>query len=139
MNLTYLQLQKIFPEINIRKITPVRILEMFDKKNISYFELPMEGRGGCLTDGGREYVFIKRSLQNLLYHETLAYESVHALCHAPAPFLRWRHNLQSEIFSLVFMMPLADLPYLNRIKHQLDEESFELLLRRNKANEIWKL
>ena len=50
-----------------------------------------------------------------------------------------KQNLQSEVLSLVMMMPLADLPRLNRIKHQLDDESFELLMRRNRAAEIWHL
>ena len=139
MNLTFSQLKKIFPELNRKKITPSQVLQVFAERNIELYEVRMEGRGACVTDSGREYIFLKESLTSLLYHETLCYEGVHALCHHPASFLRWRHNLQSEVFSLVMMMPKTDLPRLNRIKHQLDDESYELLQRRNKANEMWKI
>lgn len=139
MKLTLLQLKKMLPEINRRVITPARILQIFRQQNIEFCEIPMEGLGGCVSDTGREYVFLRNSLPHLLYHETLSYEGVHALSHHPAPFLRWRHDLEAEVLSLVFMMPLTDLPRLNRIKHQLDEESYELLERRNKANAVWRL
>lgn len=139
MKLTVLQLKKILPEINRRVITPSRILQIFKHRGIEFRELPMEGLGGCVTDAGREYVFLRTSLAHLLYHETLAYESVHVFSHYPASFLRRRHDLESEVLSLVFMMPLADLPRLNRIKHQLDEESYELLKRRNQAHKVWNL
>lgn len=139
MNLTLLQLKKILPEINRKVITPARILQVLKEQSIEFFEIQMNDDGAYVTDAGREFVFLRRSLQHFLFHETLAHETVHALSHHPASFLFWRHQLEAEVFSLVFMMPLADLPRLNKIKHQLDDESYELLKKRNKANEVWHL
>lgn len=139
MKLTFLQLKKIIPELNRQVVSAARILQVFKDRDVEYHELPLQGKGCYVTASGRDYVFLRDSLTSLLFHETLTYEATHALCHYPAPFLLWRHNIEAEVLSLVMMMPLADLPRLNRIKHQLDDESFELLKRRNKANEVWKL
>lgn len=139
MNLTFQSLKRYFPELNKKIITRERIIKVLSKINIPVFDIQMHGRGAYVIDriDGAEFVFIKYNLQSLVRFETTAYESVHALCHTKADFLESRQNLQSEIFSLVMMMPQTDLPRLNRIKHQLDAESFELLMRRNKAAEIW--
>ena len=139
MTLTYLQLKKILPELNEEIITPDRIFEVFQEKKIDFHELPLEGDGCYVTEEGKDYVFLRSAMRQLLFYKTLLYESVHALVHYPAPFLLWRHNLEAEVLSLIGMMPLSDLPRLNRIKNQLDEENYDLLMRRNKANEIWSL
>ena len=139
MNLTYRQLKKILPELNEEVITPERIFEVFREKEIEFYELPLDGDGCYASDDGREFVFLRSAMRGLLFHKTLIYEGVHAFCHYPAKFLLWRHNIESEVLSLLAMMPLADLPRLNRIKHQLDDETFELLEKRNKANDLWKL
>lgn len=140
MILTYLQLQKIFPEINRARILPSRIVSALVKRNIEFHTVPhLEELGTCVTLAGQEYVFLTDAISGLLYHETLAYEAIHAFSHVPAPFLRWRHNLESHVMSLVFMMPLAELRRLNKIKGHLDAESYELLKKRNEANERWKL
>lgn len=141
MNLTFTLLKKYFPELNRKIISRERITQVLIKKNIGIFEIPMNGRGAYVRSlpDGAEFVFLKYNLQSLIYHETLAYEGVHALCHIKADFLEARQNLQSEVFSLVMMMPKTDLPRLNRIKHQLDDETYELLKRRNTAAERWQL
>lgn len=139
MTLTYLQLKKILPELNEEIITPDRIFEIFQEKEIDFHELPLEGDGCFVTEEGKDYVFLRSAMRHLLFYKTLLYESVHALVHHPAPFLLWRHNLEAEVLSLIGMMPLSDLPRLNRIKNQLDDENYDLLMRRNKANEIWSL
>jgi hypothetical protein len=140
MNLTFQLLKKYFPELNKKIIKRERILEVFGAARIQFYEIPMEGRGVYVHDASdkTDYVFIRYSLQSLIYHETLAFEGVHALCHAPATFLERRQNLQCEIFSLVFMMPAPDLPRLNRIKGQLDAESYDFLMRRNKVKAVWR-
>lgn len=141
MNLTYLALKKYFPELNLKAIKRERVVEVLASNNIPVFELPMTGRGAFVRDvcDGMEFVFIKYNLLSLIQHETLAYESVHALCHVKADFLKSRQELQCEVFSLVMMIPKKDLPRLNLIKHQLDDESYEILLRRNRINEVWNL
>lgn len=139
MNLTFRLLKEIFPELNKKVINRDRIYQVFKQRRIEYYDLPMEGRGGYVTDNGRDYVFLRNSLRGLLHHETLAYEGVHAFFHYPAEFLRRKHDLEAETLSLVMLIPKTDLPRLNKIKHQLDEESFELIERRNKANSIWRL
>ena len=139
MKLAFSTLKKIIPELNERIITPKRILEIFRQRGIDFFELNIEDDGAFVTSDGRSFVFLKSILQQLVYHETLLHEGGHALIHYPADFLERKHQLEAEVFSLVGMMPLKDLPRLNRIKHQLDAESYELLKRRNKANSIWGL
>lgn len=139
MKLTFLQLKKIIPELNKKVITAARIFQVFRERQIEYNEIKMQGAGAYVTEDGKDYVFLRDSLQAYLYHETLAYEGTHALCHYPASFLAFRHNLEAEVLSLVMMMPLSDLSRLNKIKHQLDDESYELLKRRNKAYEVWNL
>lgn len=141
MNLTFQLLKRYFPELNRRVISRERIIKVLSKIGVPVFDIPMLGRGAYVRDisDGSEYVFIKYNLQTLIRHETLAYESVHALCHVKADFLEDKQNLQSEVLSLVMMMPKTDLPRLNRIKHQLDDESYELLMRRNRAAEVWKI
>ena len=141
MNLTFQSLKRYFPELNKKIITRERIIKVLSKRNIPVFDMPMRGRGAFVRDcsDGAEFVFIKYNLQTLIQRETLAYESVHALCHVKADFLESRQNLQSEVLSLVMMMPKCDLPRLNRIKGSLDSESYELLMRRNRAAEMWQL
>ena len=142
MNLTFHILKKRhFPELNEKVITRERIIQVLSKIPVPVFDIPMIGRGAYVHDrtDGAEFVFIKYNLQTLIQHETLAFEAVHALCHVKADFLLSRQNLQSEVLSLVMMMPKTDLPRLNRIKHQLDDESYELLMRRNRAAEMWHL
>jgi len=142
MNLTFRTLKKYFPELNRRTITRERISQVLKAVGVSVFEIPMEGRGAYVIDrtDGSEYVFIRQGLRGLLGHETFAYESTHALCHDPgAKFLKWRHDLQAEVFSIVMMIPATDLPRLNRIKNQLDEESYELIKKRNHIKAVWKI
>ncbi|CAN5363258.1 hypothetical protein BH10ACI1_BH10ACI1_19370 [soil metagenome] len=62
------------------------------------------------------------------------------ICHTPgAKFLVWRFEIEAETLSLTMTMPLSDLPRLNRIRYQLDDESYDLLMRRNKINKLWSL
>ena len=139
MNITYYLLKKILPELNRCVITVERILNVFFQRNIEYYELPIEGEGAFVTKDGRNYVFLRSALAQLLKHETILHEGCHALIHYPAPFLMNRHQLQADAFSLIGMMPLTELKHLNRLKHQLEPESFELLKRRNDVNRRWKL
>lgn len=139
MNITYLLLKKVLPELNRCVITVERILQVFCQRNIEYYEIPLEGDGAFVTKDGNNYVFLRSALTQLLKHETILHEGCHALIHYPAPFLLRRHQLQADIFSLIGIMPLADLKHINRLKHQLEPESFELLKRRNEVNRRWKL
>jgi len=142
MNLTFRLLKKYFPELNKKVISRERIVRVLATIGIPVFDIPMEGRGAYIRDvsDGSEYVFIKYNLQTLIYHETLAYEGVHALAHDPAAkFLERRHNLQSEVFSLVMMMPGTELPRLNRIKHQLEPDAYERVQRRNLVKAMWQI
>jgi len=139
MLLAYSQLKKILPQLNESVITPEIIYKVFERRKISFYELPIEERGYYVTENGRDYVFLRHSLQQLLFHETLLYEGVHAICHFPVQYLLRRHTLEAEAFSLIGMMPLESLPRLNRIRHQLDAENYDLLLRRNKVAELWNL
>lgn len=141
MNLTFQLLKKYFPELNKKVIGKERVIEVLGNLNIPVFEINMSGRGAYVRDAsdGREYVFIRYNLQNLFFHETLCFEGVHALAHVPCHFLKRRHELQSEIFSLIFMMPAADLPRLNSVKHQLEAESYHFLIRRNEVRARWNL
>lgn len=142
MNLTFQVLKKYFPELNRKVITRERIVQVLGKIGIPVYELPMEGRGAYVhdTEDKKDYVFIKYNLSSLIYHETLAYEGVHALCHVPAAtFLKSKHELQSEVLSLVMMMPATELPRLNRIKHQLEPESYEMVQKRNQIKSFWRI
>lgn len=140
MNLTFQLLKKYFPELNRKIISRERIIKVLGAIGIPVYELPMEGRGAFIRDrsDGSEFVFIKYNLQSLIYHETLAYEGVHALCHVKADFLKSRQDLQSEVFSLVMMIPETELPRLNKIKHQLEPESYELVEKRNQIKLYWR-
>lgn len=140
MNLAFLSLKRILPELNERVISPARIFEVFTERGIEFYELPFRHTNGCyITESGKEYVILKRALSQLLFHETLALEGAHALIHAPAPFLLRKQQLEAETLALVCVMPVTELPRLNRIKHQFDAESYELLMRRNKAHRIWQI
>lgn len=142
MNLTFQLLKNHFPELNEKVIERERIVEVLGRKGIPVFDVPMAGKGAYVRDlrDGAEYVFIKNNLESLLYHETLCYEGTHALCHVPAAkFLERRQNLQAEVFSLVMMMPLKDLPRLNRLKHEFDADVYERLKRRNQVKEMWRI
>lgn len=141
MNLIVASLQRYLPELNKQVILPTRILEVFGEQAIEHYLINMRGAGASCydTDTGRQYVFLNCTLRGILYQETLSYEAVHALCQHPAPFMKWRHEIEAEFIALVMMMPETDLPRLNRIKDQLDEESYEYLKRRNKGREIWKI
>lgn len=134
-------LKKIFPELNKKVIGKERIIEVFSRRNIQYLEVPMEGLGAYfhISSDKTDYVFIKYNIQGLLYHETLAYEGVHAFCHIPAPFLLSKNNLEAEVLSLVMLMPETDLPRLNRIKHQLEPDSYEMVIKRNQIKAMWKI
>jgi len=101
MKLTFLQLKKIIPELNKKVITAERILQIFERRRIEFYELPLDSDGCYVTKEGRDYVFLRQRMHQLLYYETLAYEGVHALCHFPASFLLWRHNLEAEVLSLI--------------------------------------
>lgn len=139
MKLAFGLLKKIIPELNVEVITVSRILSVLFIRNISIHELVMPDDGVYVTNAGKEYVFLRYSLQGLLKQEVLLHESCHALIHSPAPFLLWRQQLQADVFALIGMMPLTDLKRLNRAKHQLDSESYELLLKRNQVNQVWQL
>lgn len=132
---------KYFPELNVKVIGEDRIIEVFNKIGVLYYEVQMKGKGAYVREieDKTEYVFINRSLKTLLKHATLAYESVHALSHVPAAFLESKQNLEAEVLSLIMMIPRTDLERLNRIKHHLDDESYDYLMRRNKVAEMWKL
>lgn len=139
--LAFSSLKKILPELNSRVITTDRIFEILHARRIEFYELPFTTTNGCyaVDETKREYVILRRAMETLLFHETLCLESVHALLHSYAPFLLRKQQLEAETFALIAMMPQTDLPRLNRIKHQLDAESYDYLMRRNKANEIWHL
>lgn len=138
MNITFRILKNIFPELNEKVITSERIRQVFEERNIELLEVPMKGKGCYVSHENKDYVFLRYNLSSLIYHETLLYESVHALLHVPsAHFLKRQHDLEAEVFSLVMMMPLADLPRLNIIKYQLDAENYEYVEQRNKIHSIW--
>lgn len=143
MNVVFRLLKtKYFPELNEEPVGVDRIIEVLDRIGTNFFRLPMEGKGAYVvdTEDKSEYVFISDAIRNLLDHETVAYEGVHAFAHIPsAKFLERKNNLEAEVISLIMMMPVTDLPRLNKIKHQLDEESYEYLERRNKAYDLWEL
>lgn len=139
MFLTYRRLKYFLPELNEQVITPERIFEVFESLKVECAEIPLSRNGYYAVSDGANYVFLKRAMTALLLHETLAHECVHLLVHYPAAFLLSKHELEAEAFALVAMIPRTDLPRLNRIKHQLDDESYELLKRRNKVSEIWKI
>lgn len=139
MNLTFLALKRDLPELNVLEIYPPRILSVFEKKRIFFREVTMDDAGCYIYQNGKDYVFLRSAMAQLLYHETLCYESVHALAHHPAPFLLWRHNLEAAAMSLIGMMPITKLKELNRRKHELDDEHYRLLMDRNLVKERWKL
>lgn len=137
--LTYLRLKQFLPELNIKIITPEKILNVLRLHNIEYAEIAMRGRGCYVNKDGKDYVFLKSAMTQFLHHETLSYEAAHALTHFPADFLFWRHNLEAEVLSLICMIPKTHLKRLNRIKHQLDADTYDLLMKRNLSQERWKL
>ena len=140
MNLVFDKLKKIFPELNKQVITVSRILEAFEAHNVTVAQLPLDNNGYYVSNAGKEFVFVKYALNHYLLHETLSHEASHVFGSSPeCAFLLRRFEIEAETLSLIMMMPLSDLPRLNRIKHQLDAESFDLLKRRNKINEIWQL
>lgn len=141
MKLTFVSLQRYFPELNKEVISPRRVMEVFGEHAIEFYILGMDGRGSSATDTdtGQQYVFLSDTLRGVFYNETLAYETVHAFCHYPAKFMKWRHDLEAEFLALVMMMPATDLPRLNRVKHHLEAESYDLLVKRNRGKEIWKI
>lgn len=139
MHLIFSILKKTLPELNREIITPARMIYVFYHRLIEFHELDMPDAGAFVTCDGKNYVFLKMALQQLIYHETILHEGCHALVHHPAPFLMWRHQIEAEVFSLVGMMPITNLRRLNKIRHQLEPESYELLMRRNKVNERWRL
>lgn len=139
MNLAFQTLKKILPELNEKVVTPERMIQVFNERDITLHELPLEDAGCFVSKDGRDYVFLRQALNQVLYHETLLHEGVHALTSHPAPFLSRKHQLEADALSLVAMMPLSELPRLNRIKNSLDEETFILLERRNEVKERWSL
>lgn len=139
MNLIFLALKRSIPELNEQVVPPSRILEVLAEKGIPMMEIPMKELGSYVRKDKQDFVFIKAALAQLVHHETLAYEASHAITHVPADFLARRHNLEAEAMSLICMIPATDLPRLNRIKHQLDPESYELLKRRIEIKKIWNL
>lgn len=141
MLLTFSLLKKIIPELNKKVITVERIIELLYQRRIEYHEIPLykEDDGAFITQDGQDYVFIRYALHQILKHETVLHEGCHAFMHVKAPFLQWRQQLEADVFSLVGMIPATELPHLNRIKHQLEPESYEMLMRRNRVKEMWKI
>lgn len=140
MILVFQKLKTIFPELNRAAISPKRIFEVFEKMKVVYVELPLERNGYYISDTKKDYVFLKSAMSQMLFHEVLAHETAHAFTSTPAArFLLWRFEIEAEALSLIMMMPLADLARLNRIKNQLDDESYDLLMRRNKIKSLWGL
>lgn len=140
MNLAFRLLKSYFPELNEEPIGTERIIQVLGTRAIQYYEVPMDGPGAYVVDAsdGSEYVFIKNSIRGILKHETVAYECVHGLCHVPAAtFLKRRHDLEAEALSLVMMMPAPELPRLDRIKHQLEPESYDRVIRRLMVKALW--
>jgi hypothetical protein len=134
-------LKKILPELNENAIPPERLINVLRERHVDVVDhLGIEENGYYyISKTGKEFVILKRAMCQLLMHETLAFEFTHASLHVPVEYLKRKHQLEAEAFSLICMMPLSDLPRLNRIKHQLDAESYDLLMKRNKVNEIWGL
>jgi hypothetical protein len=143
MNLAYSRLKEILPKLNEEVITPETIFAAFKTLDIEYHELSLKENGYYVpaseSETGKDYVFLKRGLTQFLWHETLAHESIHSFIHIPVLFLLRKHELEAEVLALICMMPITDLKRLNKIKGQLDDESYELLQRRNKANKEWRL
>ncbi len=141
MNLAVASIKRYLPELNKKVVSTGRILEVFGYHAIEFYIAKMEGRGCCVTDTDteRQFVFLNYTVRGVLFHETLGYEATHILIHEPAPFMKWRHEIEAEFIALMMMMPLTDLPRLNRIKHQLDDESYEYFMRRLKGRELWRM
>lgn len=141
MKLALLRIKEFLPEINERVITPARIFEIFAERNITYCEADLQDSNGCYASAkGRDYVVLKRSLSYLLYYETLALETVHAILHdASAAFLLQKHKKEAETLSLVAMMPEPDLPRLCREAGSLDAETYYLLKKRLRVLERWQI
>ncbi len=139
MILTFDCLKRILPELNETVISPERILAKLAALNVKVFDAAIEENGYYITTAKRDYIFLKNGMAHLIYHETLAHEFSHFGCHYPADFLRRKHQLEAEMMSLICMMPLTNLSRLNAVRHQFDNENYDLLMRRNKGFEVWSL
>ena len=139
MNLAFSALKKILPELNERVITPERILRVFLERNIEFYEIDLNKNGYYVLEQNQEYVFLKRALSQLLFHETLTHEMVHVGCHSFAPFLLRKNEIEAKTLALIGMMPETLLPQLVSDSHNLDGETYGLLKRRLRVLEFWRL
>lgn len=139
MNLAFRALKKFLPELNERIICPEDLFDLYERLDIEFYEIPLQGNGYYIREGGSDYIFLKYFLRQLLRHETILHETVHALIHYPFEYLTRKQNLEAEVFALIGMMPISELPKKIRIKDSLDPEEYELLERRLKVVEIWGL
>lgn len=139
MLLTYKRLKELIPFLNERVVTPEDLYAVFDRLGIHYFERKMRKNGYYVRADGEDYVFIKRGLETILAHETLAHEGGHALTQIPEKDLESRNQLQAEAFALICLMPVGTFRNLSRTADALEGEEYELLKRRNEVWNRWRI
>lgn len=142
MNLTYSRLKALIPPLNERIIMPEDIYKLFNKLEVELVEMPLRKRGYYKWDyeTRKDYVFIKRGLNQFLLHETLLHEACHASTSVIAiESLLRRYELQAEIFTAIALMPFQLMKRSVKVIGSLDKETYELLKKRLKIYEVFNI
>ena len=130
MNLAFSRIKQIIPSFNERVVSPTDLLRIFHERGIQYAELELNQNGYYVLHNGIDYVFIKERIKDLLYHQILCHEGVHALIHFPASFLLRKQQKEAEALALIAMIPITDLNYWLSIAGSLEKDEYELVERR---------
>lgn len=139
MRLAFDKLKSLIPALNTRPLTEADFWFATERYDIQVFEIPLRRNGYYVYEDGDDYIFLRSTLQGILWLETANHELMHALLHCPAAEFHDKQQAEADTLALIAMMPIGDLEDLALRADSMDREHYELFVKRMEAFKRWAL
>lgn len=140
MHLTNSILQDRVPTFNQVSHFDYEFHTILDQYKCQYAELKLKQNGYYLTNKKSNYIFINKKLRDAAKLEAKLHELVHLIIDHPCEFLASKQELHAQIFSLVFLIPKADIIEYSQLKlSEIDYRLHPFLKARWRIYETYKI
>jgi hypothetical protein len=130
MHLAYNKVKALIPALNERPLTVEDFWFTTYQYDADVFHLDLNNNGYFVHDEGIDYIFLKKTLREILWLETAIHEMFHLILHHPEENIHAKQQKEAEALALIAMFPRTQLDELAIDSHSMEPRIFELFVKR---------